>query len=65
MDWRSLLHNAEANVIALDHRLAGELAVHFDHDAASCERITVDAWTRRPWTSRACERLVRPFQFLL
>ncbi len=65
MDWRSLLHNAEANVIALDHRLANELANQFEHDAASCERVSVHAWNRRSWTSRACERLVRPFHFFL
>jgi cardiolipin synthase len=65
MDWRSLLHNAEANVIALDHRLAGELAQHFDRDAAACERISADAWSRRAWTSRMCERIVRPFHFML
>ena len=65
MDWRSLLHNAEANVIALDHRLAEELAQHFERDAASCERITVDAWSTRPWSSRLCERLVRPFHLML
>jgi cardiolipin synthase len=65
MDWRSLLHNAEANVIALDHRLASELARHFERDAAACERITVDAWSRRSWTSRLCERLVQRFHFML
>lgn len=65
MDWRSLLHNAEANVICLDHHLADELARHFERDAASCQRITVDAWSRRPWTSRLCERLVRPLYFQL
>ncbi len=65
MDWRSLLHNAEANVIALDPRLAEELAQHFERDAASCERITVDAWSTRPWSSRLCERLVRPFHLML
>lgn len=65
MDWRSLLHNAEANVIALDQRLGHELAQHFERDVASCKRITVDEWSSRPWTSRLCERLVRPFQFML
>jgi cardiolipin synthase len=65
MDWRSLLHNAEANIIALDHRLAGELAQHFERDADSCKRITADAWSRRPWTGRLCERLVQPFHFML
>jgi cardiolipin synthase len=65
MDWRSLLHNAEANVIALDHRLAHELALQFERDALACERITADAWSRRPWLNRACERLVRPLHFLL
>jgi cardiolipin synthase len=65
MDWRSLLHNAEANVIALDHGLADQLALHFERDALSCVRITADAWSRRPWLNRICERIVRPFHFLL
>jgi cardiolipin synthase len=65
MDWRSLLHNAEANVVAFDRRLAGELAHHFERDAASCARVTMDAWSRRSWTRQLCERLVRPFQFML
>jgi cardiolipin synthase len=65
MDWRSLLHNAEANVIALDVRLAHELALQFERDAQSCERITAAAWSRRPWLNRICERIVRPFHFLL
>jgi len=65
MDWRSLLHNAEANIIALDRGLASELVEHFEGDAASCVRITIDSWSKRPWTSQLCERLVRPFQFML
>lgn len=65
MDWRSLLHNAEANVIARDRRLAAELARHFEVDAAACKRITAEAWSRRSWISRLCERLVRPFHFQL
>jgi cardiolipin synthase len=65
MDWRSLLHNAEANIIALDRRLAGELAQHFERDAESCSRLTMEIWKRRSWTSQLCERLVRRVQFML
>ena len=38
---------------------------HFDRDAAACERISADAWSRRAWTYRMCERIVRPFHFML
>jgi cardiolipin synthase len=65
MDWRSLLHNAEANILALDRGLAGELVQHFERDAALCVRITAESWSKRPWVNQLCERLVSPFQFML
>jgi phosphatidylserine/phosphatidylglycerophosphate/cardiolipin synthase-like enzyme len=60
-----VLHNAEANIIALDRRLADELAQHFERDATSCVRLTMDTWKNRSWASQLCERLVRPFHFML
>ena len=40
LDWRSLVHNAEANVIVLDETLGREMERVFEQDVACARTIT-------------------------
>jgi cardiolipin synthase len=65
MDWRSFLHNAEANVVVLDERFGARLQQVFDQDLARSERIELDAWRGRPPHQRLVEQMARRFEFFL
>jgi cardiolipin synthase len=65
MDWRSFLHNAEANVVVLDERFGARLQQVFDQDLARSERIELDAWRGRPRHQRLVEQMARRFEFFL
>lgn len=65
LDWRSILHNAEANVVVLDPGFAGELEAAFWRDVGCCTEITPQAWQQRGWLPRAQEWLARRFEFFL
>ena len=54
-DNRSFDHNEESNVSVFDRRLAQQLHDIFLDDLSGCERVTMDAWTRRGVWSRAQE----------
>ena len=65
MDWRSLLHNAEANVVVLDVTLAAEFEELFARDIAESREIRLAQWSARSWKSRAFEWVARRLQFYL
>jgi cardiolipin synthase len=54
-DNRSFAHNEESNVCVFDRRLAQQLHDIFLDDLGGCERVTMDAWSRRGVWSRAQE----------
>ena len=65
MDWRSLLHNAEANVVIIDAELATRFEALFAVDIAASEELTLERWMQRGWTARLGEWLARKLEFLL
>jgi cardiolipin synthase len=65
LDWRSLVHNAEANVIVLDEGLGQEMERVFAEDVAQSRTITREAWRRRGWRQRLLEQVARRFEFFL
>ena len=65
LDWRSLLHNAEANLVILDATLGAEMEQVFLADVARAKEIDRAEWARRGWRQRLVEMLARRFEFLL
>ncbi len=65
MDWRSFLHNAEANLVVIDAQAAEQLEQVFHEDIAASRELTLDDWSRRSWTARAAEHLALRMEFLL
>ncbi len=65
LDWRSVLHNAEANVVVLDPGFGAELEAVFEADVARSHEVTLQAWRERGWMRRAMEALSRQFEFFL
>jgi len=56
-DSRSFAHNEENNVCVYDKAWARRLHDVFLADVAGCERVTLQAWTRRSLPGRAMEML--------
>jgi cardiolipin synthase len=65
LDWRSVLHNAEANLVLLDEAFAGELEGVFRAGVRLARRIDDERWQRRSRWSRCKESLARRFEYLL
>jgi cardiolipin synthase len=65
LDWRSVLHNAEANLIVLDAGLAREMESVFMQDVARAREIVRSDWAKRGWRQRVMEALARRFEFFL
>ncbi len=65
LDWRSFLHNAEANLVVLDAPLAQEMERVFMEDVARSREILRDEWARRGWRQRVVETVARRFEFFL
>lgn len=63
VDIRSFKLNFEINALIFDPAKAAELEQIFRDDLTRCRRLTLDAYQRRPWTSRfmeSCARLLSP-----
>ena len=65
LDWRSFLHNAEANLVVLDAALAQEMERVFMDDVARAREIVRAEWARRGLRQRIVETLARRFEFFL
>ncbi|MGH6623347.1 MAG: phospholipase D-like domain-containing protein, partial [Burkholderiaceae bacterium] len=65
IDWRSLLHNAEANVVVLDSELASGLDVLFEKDISESDALDYERWSARGWRARASEWVARKLEYLL
>jgi cardiolipin synthase len=65
LDWRSVLHNAEANLIVLDDGLAREMEQAYEADCARAREIVREDWARRGWRQRVVEMIARRFEFFL
>ncbi|HEX6707286.1 MAG TPA: phospholipase D-like domain-containing protein [Albitalea sp.] len=65
LDWRSFVHNAEANVVVLDAGFGAQMEAVFREDVAASREVTLAQWHARGWLQRASEALARRFEFLL
>ena len=65
LDWRSFLHNAEANLVVLDAGLGREMEETFARDLERAREIDRAAWARRGLRQRLAEAIARRFEFFL
>lgn len=65
LDWRSLVHNAEANLVVLDEEFAARLEQAFRADVLPAHSIDLATWESRSFWNRLRERVARRFEFLL
>jgi cardiolipin synthase len=65
LDWRSFLHNAEANLVVLDAALGQEMERTYLDDLARSREIVRAEWSRRGWRQRLAETVARRFEFFL
>jgi cardiolipin synthase len=65
LDWRSFIHNAEANVIVLDSEFGAAMETLFGDDLAASREMNLVQWHGRGVLQRLCESLARRFEFLL
>ena len=65
LDWRSLLHNDEINVVVLGPDFAVQLNRIFQHDLANSTAITTQLWNSRPVADRLREQTARTWAQLL
>ena len=64
-DWRSFVHNAEANVVVIDEDFAGQLERVFLGDVQHARRVDRERWSRRSAWLRTKEALARRFEYFL
>lgn len=65
LDWRSIIHNAEANLIAIDAGFGAALDEVFAKDIGNSVELNAATWRSRSKWLRAQEWLARKFQYLL
>ena len=65
LDWRSFVHNYEADVIVYDREFAQELERQFQRDMAASVRIDPDKWGARGLRQKLREWLARQWEYLL
>jgi cardiolipin synthase len=65
IDWRSLLHNAEANVVVLDSGVGAEFETLFARDISESLELDLQRWSTRGWRARASEWFARKLEFFL
>lgn len=65
LDFRSFLHNEEANVIVFDDGFAAELERLFARDLDRSTEIRADEWARRGIVPRLRQWFARQFEYLL
>lgn len=62
-DYRSFLHNNEANAVIMGPAFAKKMQDLFELDLKSCEQVTLAQWRDRPWASRIKEQLSKLFRY--
>ena len=65
LDWRSFVHNYEADVIVLSPAFARSLESLFERDVAHAAEITLADWERRGPIDRLREALARAWEYFL
>ena len=65
LDWRSFLHNQELTAVILGADFGAKMRAAFERDLAASEPITLEAWQRRPISTRAKEMFARLWEYWL
>lgn len=65
LDWRSFVHNYEADLIVHDAGFAAALERRFELDVAASVPVDRSAWARRPAGEKLKEWLARQWEYLL
>lgn len=65
LDWRSFVHNYEADLLVLDNGFAKELEQLFELDESASREVTESEWERRGVKSRLLEWLARSWEYML
>ena len=65
VDWRSFVHNAEANVVVLGTDFGDAMHRLFQQDIERSDEIDLASWERRPRSKRAREWFARQWEYLL
>jgi len=65
LDWRSFVHNYEADLLVLDPGFAGELEELFRLDEAASHEVSLAEWRKRDIGTRLKEWLARPWEYVL
>jgi cardiolipin synthase A/B len=65
LDWRSFVHNYEADLIVHDAAFAQALERRFELDIAASVPVEREAWARRPASEKFKEWLARQWEYLL
>jgi cardiolipin synthase len=65
LDWRSFVHNYEADLEVHDAGFAAEMERRFRRDLAAAVEIDAGQWRRRPLSQKLREWLARQWEYLL
>jgi cardiolipin synthase A/B len=65
LDWRSIVHNYEADLVVEDRAFARELERRFALDVKASEEVRLEKWEHRGMVERAKEWLARQWEYLL
>jgi cardiolipin synthase A/B len=63
LDFRSFVHNDEANAIVMGADFGRDMEKMFLEDVGEAAEITREDWARRPWTQRLRQRLAALLKF--
>ncbi len=63
LDYRSFIHNDEANAIIVGSAFATEMERMFRNDLASAREVTLDTWTARPLRDRVLQQLAGALKY--
>jgi cardiolipin synthase len=65
LDWRSFVHNYEADLVVYDGSFARELERLFRSDVEASVEVKLEEWKRRGARERVKEWLARRWEYLL
>jgi cardiolipin synthase len=65
LDWRSFLHNQELTAVILGTDFGAKMRDAFARDLAASDQVTLEAWRKRPLSTRAKEMFSRLWEYWL
>jgi cardiolipin synthase len=65
LDWRSFVHNYEADLLILDRRFAEDMERLFRLDEGAAHSVLIEEWRRRGLKERLLEWIARGWAYLL